>query len=127
MQNGHVVLRAEVVGDGSGRPSVVSLDAAALDFDSISIHTSDAKLAWLYNAVAEFARTQIQDAITREVADQVNHFLSAKRTRVWLGFVRRRVRVRPYIREEDDWNTSWELSQSSRHWLGAMTKEHVLT
>lgn len=59
-----------MVDDGEGRPAISDIQAAHLGFDSLSIHTSGAKLSWLYNAVAALARAPIQDAITREVAAQ---------------------------------------------------------
>ena len=65
-------LKVTVVGDAVGRPKIADMDAAHLSFDSLNIVTSGAKLSWLYNAVAAFAHTQIQDAITRAVGKQVN-------------------------------------------------------
>ena len=66
-----MTLRVKVVEDAGGRPAISDVQAADLSFDSISIHTSGAKLAWLYNAVAALAKTPLQEAITHEVAAQV--------------------------------------------------------
>lgn len=71
LQDGSIQLRVSVVEDNSGRPQIGDIQAPQLSFSSISIKTSEAKLAWLYNAVADLAHTQIQGAIIREVAKQV--------------------------------------------------------
>lgn len=74
MQNGNVRLKVTVVGDKEGRPKVADINAAELSFDSLRIVTYGAKLSWLYNAVAAFAHTQIQEAITKAVSQQVRNF-----------------------------------------------------
>lgn len=56
---------------GKGRPQIGKIQAPDLDFGNIDIQTSDAKLAWLYNAVATLAHDQIQAAIIKEVSKQV--------------------------------------------------------
>lgn len=72
MQDGNIQLRVSVVDDGSGRPAVGDIQAPELTFSDLSISTSEAKLAWLYNAIAQLAHTQIQAAIIREVSKQVS-------------------------------------------------------
>ena len=56
---------------GQGRPQIGNIQAPQLSFSSIRISTSEAKLAWLYNAVADLAHAQIQAVIIREVSKQV--------------------------------------------------------
>ena len=71
LQDGNIQLRVSVLDDGSGRPEIGDIQAPQLSFGNIDIRTSDAKLAWLYNAVASLAHDQIQAAIIREVSKQV--------------------------------------------------------
>ena len=72
LQDGSIQLRVSVVEDSKGRPQIGDIQAPQLSFSSISISTSEAKLAWLYNAVADLAHTQIQAVIIKEVSKQVS-------------------------------------------------------
>lgn len=72
LQDGSIQLRVSVLKDSSGRPQIGDIQAPELTFSSIAIVTSEAKLAWLYNAVANLAQAQIQNAIIKEVSKQVN-------------------------------------------------------
>lgn len=58
--DGKLQQQLSVSNDGSGHPAIDAINPAAVSFDSISIKTYDAKLAWLYNAILKLFQDNIR-------------------------------------------------------------------